>query len=224
MHAHKRATFTQREFGTDFDDFPTGLRSALRQAPKVILVGEMRDRATVEIALTAAETGHLVLSTLNTIGAGPSINRILGMFEVSEQPQLRLRFMEMLRYTVSQRLVPRLGGGRHLAQEIMGSNFRVREIIAHGESEERLFADAIESNSAAGWASFDQSLLQACAAGQIAEETALLYAAHKNKFARLLDLARKDEDKAPELSVGFRLDRAAVPKASALSGEIRLKL
>jgi twitching motility protein PilT len=106
VHQHKLATFNQRELGADFSDFPSGLRSALRQAPKVILVGEMRDRATVEIALTAAETGHLVLSTIHTINAGQSINRILGMFERSEEAQLRVRLSETLLGGLSQRLAP----------------------------------------------------------------------------------------------------------------------
>src|SRR4029077_5702334 len=114
IHQHKKATFNQRELGADFDSFPNGLRSALRQAPKVILVGEMRDRATVEIALTAAETGHLVLSTIHTINAGQSINRILGLFSLGEEQQLRTRLADILRYVVSQRLAPKAGGGRQL--------------------------------------------------------------------------------------------------------------
>src|SRR4051812_41942592 len=129
IHQHKRATFNQRELGADFDSFPSGLRSALRQAPKVILVGEMRDRATVEIALTAAETGHLVLSTIHTINAGQSINRILGMFDLAEETQLRLRLSETMRYVVSQRLAPKATGGRLMLNEIMGTNLRVREAI-----------------------------------------------------------------------------------------------
>jgi len=112
VHRHKNSTFSQRELGSDFDDYPSGLRAALRQAPKVILVGEMRDRETVEIALTAAETGHLVLSTIHTIDAGQTVNRILGLFEQNEEKQLRLRLADTLRYVVSQRLAPKRGGGR----------------------------------------------------------------------------------------------------------------
>src|SRR6266581_7355510 len=110
VHKHEKATFNQRELGADFDTFDDGLRAALRQAPKVILVGEMRDRATVEIALHAAETGHLVLSTLHTIDAGQTINRICGMFETEEQEQVRMRLADTLRWVVSQRLVQTLGG------------------------------------------------------------------------------------------------------------------
>src|SRR6188474_1997984 len=114
------ATINQRELGADFDAFSTGLRAALRQAPKVILVGEMRDRATVEIALSAAETGHLVFSTLHTIDAGQTINRILGLFETEEQEQVRARLADTLRWVISQRLIPKVGGGRFALLEIMG--------------------------------------------------------------------------------------------------------
>jgi len=133
VHSHDRATFNQRELGTDFDNFANGLRAALRQAPKVILVGEMRDRETVQIALSAAETGHLVLSTLHTVDAGQTINRICGMFETEEQEQVRMRLADTLRWVVSQRLVQKFGGsGRYALLEIMGSNLRVQEVIRQG--------------------------------------------------------------------------------------------
>ncbi len=114
VHPFLKGTFNQRELGQDFNNYANGLRAALRQAPKVILVGEMRDRATVEIALMASETGHLVLSTLHTVDAGQSINRILGMFTLGEEQQLRVRLSDVLRYVVSQRLAPKTGGGRQL--------------------------------------------------------------------------------------------------------------
>ncbi len=117
----RKATFNQRELGHDFNNYPNGLRAALRQAPKVILVGEMRDRATVEVALMAAETGHLVLSTLHTVDAGQSINRILGLFSLGEEQQLRIRLADTLRYIVSQRLAPKVGGGRQLLTEILAT-------------------------------------------------------------------------------------------------------
>src|SRR5205814_8057206 len=139
LHPHKQATVNQRELGTDFDSFPTGLRAALRQAPKVILVGEMRDRATVEIALSAAETGHLVFSTLHTIDAGQTINRILGMFETEEQEQVRYRLADTLRWIVGQRLAPKTGGGRFPLVEIMGNNLRTKETIVQGEGEGKSF-------------------------------------------------------------------------------------
>ncbi len=223
VHDHKRATFSQRELGNDFEDFATGLRSALRQAPKVILVGEIRDRATVEIALTAAETGHLVLSTLHTINAGQTINRILGMFDLSEQTQLRLRLMETVRYVVSQRLVPRVGGGRHLVQEIMGSNLRVREAIALGESDARTFYDIIEAQATFGWNTFDQSLMKATVDGLITDETALLYATNRAKLTRLLDDANKSGGQQRGPSIDLRLDRPEfAPAPTAVAGSMRL--
>src|SRR5688572_33030970 len=143
--------------GTDFDNFASGLRAALRQAPKVILVGEMRDRETVEIGLSAAETGHLVVSTLHTIDAGQTINRILGMFEQEEQEQIRLRLADTLRWVVSQRLAPKVGGGRQALLEIMGANLRTKESIAQGESEGRSFYEIIEASYPFGWRTFDQA-------------------------------------------------------------------
>src|SRR3954471_8579215 len=156
VHSHAKATFNQRELGTDFDNFANGLRAALRQAPKVILVGEMRDRETVKIALSAAETGHLVLSTLHTIDAGQTINRILGMFEPEEQEQLRGRLAETLRWIVSQRLAPKENGGRFALLEIMGSNLRTQETIRLGESEGKSFYEIIEASAPFGWRTFDQ--------------------------------------------------------------------
>ncbi len=233
VHEHQKATFSQRELGNDFEDFASGLRSALRQAPKVILVGEIRDRATVEIALIAAETGHLVLSTLHTINAGQTINRILGMFDLSEQVQLRLRLMETVRYVVSQRLVPRNGGGRHLVQEIMGSNLRVKETIALGENEVRSFYDIIEDQATFGWMTFDQALMRAVLDGLISEETAILYGTNKNKLTRMLDDANKHggKERGPSLDLRLDLDQPhspapaappPVPAASSMPTSLRL--
>src|SRR6202041_2501046 len=151
VHPHKKSTFNQREMGNDFSTFATGLRAALRQAPKVVLVGEMRDRETVEIGLSAAETGHLVLSTLHTIDAGQTINRILGMFETEEQEQVRVRLADTLRWVISQRLVPKLGGGRWALLEIVAPSLRTRETIVQGESEGKSFYEIIESSQPFGW-------------------------------------------------------------------------
>ncbi|MEA3208386.1 MAG: twitching motility protein PilT [Chthoniobacter sp.] len=222
LHAHKRATFNQRELGADFDTFPNGLRSALRQAPKVILVGEMRDRATVEIALTAAETGHLVLSTLHTINSGQSINRILGMFDRAEETQLRLRLSETLRYVVSQRLVPKINGGRLLINEVMGSNLRVREAIAGGEAEGRTFYEIIESSATFGWTTFDLSLHRAYQADLITEEAANLYSTNKAKMTRHIDNVKKQRGLDDETPNGLRLDLAAAAVPS--NGGFRLNL
>ena len=158
LHPHDKATFNQREMGIDFDTYANGLRAALRQAPKVILVGEMRDRETVKIALSAAETGHLVLSTLHTINAGETINRILGMFEPEEQEQIRIRLADSLRWVVSQRLCPKIGGGRYALIEIMGSNLRTQEAIRLGESEGKTFYEIIEASYTFGWRHFRPGL------------------------------------------------------------------
>ena len=191
VHPQKVATFNQREMGNDFDSFSTGLRAALRQAPKIILVGEMRDRQTVEIGLSAAETGHLVVSTLHTIDAGQTINRILGMFETDEQEQIRVRLADTLRWIVSQRLAPKIGGGRHALLEIMGANVRTQESIVQGESEGKSFYEIIEASSAFGWQTFDQAVLKAFEEGAITEETAMLYCSKKGVSGRGIDNIKK---------------------------------
>src|ERR1051325_1217830 len=190
-YAQKKATINQRELGQDFDSFANGLRAALRQAPKVILVGEMRDRATVEIALSAAETGHLVFSTLHTIDAGLTINRILGMFETEEQEQVRIRLADTLRWVVSQRLVPKIGGGRYPMLEIMGSNLRTQETIRLGESEGKSFYEIIEASQSFGWRTFDFAALEAYEGGKITEETAQLYCSKRGPVTRGIDNIKK---------------------------------
>jgi twitching motility protein PilT len=191
LHTHEKATFNQRELGVDFDSYVNGLRAALRQAPKVILVGEMRDRDTVKIALSAAETGHLVLSTLHTINAGETINRILGMFEPDEQEQVRIRLSESLRWIISQRLAPKVGGGRYALTELMGSNLRTQESIRLGESEGKTFYEIIESNYAFGWRNFDNACLDAFEQGLITEEIAMLYCTKRSVVSRGIDNLRK---------------------------------
>jgi twitching motility protein PilT len=188
FHPHAKAAVSQRELGKDFPNFAEGLRAALRQAPKAILVGEIRDRETLEIAMTAAETGHIVFSTLHTINAGQTINRILGMFTREEEHQLRQRLSETLRYVVSQRLVNKIDGGRLLVTEIMGSSLRTRETIVYGESENKSFQEIIEAGSTLGWHSFDQSLVEAFKAGLVSEETAMLSCTNKGKMRRDLDV------------------------------------
>jgi twitching motility protein PilT len=212
LHPHKRATFNQRELGADFEDFPSGLRAALRQAPKVILVGEMRDRATVEIAMTAAETGHLVLSTIHTINAGQSINRILGMFERTEEAQLRIRLADTLRWVISQRLLPKVGGGRLLVQEIMGSSLRTREAIALGEGEDREFYSIIEQSEPFGWQTFDQAIGKAFELGKITDETAVLYASNKAKMSRYLDDVKKRQGVAALDTSSLKLDELSIAR------------
>lgn len=191
VHPQKRATFNQRELGTDFDTFATGLRAALRQAPKVILVGEMRDRETVELGLSAAETGHLVLSTLHTIDAGQTINRILGMFDLEEQDQIRQRLSDTLRWVVSQRLAPKVGGGRHALLEIMGNSIRTKDAIIQGESEGKTFYEIIEASYTFGWRNFDQACIEAFENNVITEESALLYCTKRGNTSRGIDNVKK---------------------------------
>ena len=187
QHPHKMATFNQREMGTDFDTFGSGLRSALRQAPKVILVGEMRDRETVEIGLSAAETGHLVLTTLHTVDAGQTINRILGMFSIEEENQIRIRLADTIRWVVCQRLLPKVGGDRVAAFEVMGTNLRVQDTILHGESEGKTFYEIIEAGEAFGMTTFDRYIIGLYEKGLITEETAMAYASRKGVVGRGID-------------------------------------
>jgi twitching motility protein PilT len=206
LHPHQKALFNQRELGRDFPDFATGLRAALRQAPKVILVGEIRDRATMEIAMTASETGHIVFTTMHTISAGQTINRILGMFAKEEEQQLRQRLADTLRYVVSQRLVSKIDGGRLLVTEIMGSSLRTRETLVYGERENSSFQEIIEAGSTEGWHSFDQSLLAAYKDDLITDETALIFCQHKNKMGRDLEMLRTLREQVYEEPSGLRME------------------
>lgn len=207
VHHHRKATFNQREMGTDFDTFASGLRASLRQAPKIILVGEMRDRETVEIGLSAAETGHLVLTTLHTVDAGQTINRILGMFDTEEEKQIRIRLSDAIRYVVCQRLLPREGGGRVAAFEIMGKDIRVKELILDGESEGKTFYDVIESNRAFGWRTFDDSILELFQEGQVSHDTAMAYASKKAIMRRGIDRIKSARGEKVTDIDGLEVDR-----------------
>jgi len=209
VHPHAKATFNQRELGLDFDSFASGLRAALRQAPKVVLVGEMRDRETVSIALSAAETGHLVLSTLHTVDAGQTINRILGMFEPEEQEQVRIRLADTLRWVISQRLVPKVGGGRFAVLEIMGANLRTQETIRLGESEGKTFYEIIEASYTFGWRTFDHSCLEAYDQGTITEDTALLYCTKRGVVSRGIDNLKKARGESTTSVTGLRMKTGA---------------
>jgi twitching motility protein PilT len=208
-----KAAISQRELGRDFESFAHGLRVALRQAPKGILLGEIRDRETMEIAMTASETGHIVFSTLHTINAGQTINRILGFFGRDEEEQIRYRLADTLRYVVSQRLVANTAGSRLLITEVIGNSLRTRETIRYGESEGKSFQDIIEAGSTLGWHTFDQCLLRACESELVTEENALLYCTNKGKMRRDLDLLQKRQGTAgPDSLSGLKLDMVAPPK------------
>ncbi len=206
-HPHKKATFNQREMGQDFDSFANGLRAALRQAPKVILVGEMRDRETVEIAMSAAETGHLVASTLHTVDAGQTINRILGMFSIEEEKQIRIRLADTVRWIVCQRLLPKEGGGRIAAFEIMGTNLRVKDTILNGESEGKTFYEIIQASKAYGWITFDDYIVELYKQGFISEETAKAYASNKGIVGRGIDSVKSSRgEKTTDLLGKLKVD------------------
>jgi twitching motility protein PilT len=195
-HPHKKGTFNQREMGGDFDTFASGLRAALRQAPKVILVGEMRDRETVEIGISAAETGHLVVSTLHTVDAGQTINRILGMFNTEEEQQMRIRLADTVRWIVCQRLLPKEGGGRVAAFEIMGTNMRIKDTILHGEQEGKTFYEIIQAGKAFGMTTFDDYIIGLYEKGLVSEETAKAYASNKGIVGRGIDAVKSAKGQA----------------------------
>jgi len=208
VHPHKKSTFNQREMGHDFDSFANGLRAALRQAPKVILVGEMRDRETVEIGLSAAETGHLVLSTLHTVDAGQTINRILGMFEQEEERQIRIRLADTIRWIVGQRLLPKEGGGRVAVHEIMGTNLQIKDMILNGETEDKTIYGTIESLNPFGMQTFDQSILACYDQGLITEETAMAYATKRAVVGRGIDTKKATRGEKTTDIEGLSIDDA----------------
>jgi twitching motility protein PilT len=189
-HPHKKGTVNQRELGIDFDTFASGLRAAFRQGPKVILLGEIRDPETMEIALQAAGTGHLVLSTLHTTDCGATIGRILGLFSPSEERLIRMRLAECLRYVVSQRLLPKVGGGRVAAFEVMKNTLRIRELVLQGESGDKTFYGVLESSAAYGMQTFDQHFLALYEAGVIDEDTALFAASDRSRLGQMIDKSK----------------------------------
>jgi twitching motility protein PilT len=206
VHPNRKATFNQRELGTDFDSFANGLRAALRQAPKIILVGEMRDRETVELAMKASETGHLVLSTLHTISAGSTVNRIVGMFDRDEEKQIRQRLADTLRWVVGQRLLPKVGGARIAVHDILANTIRSRESIENGEAEGKTFYEIQEAGDAYGMFTFDQAIARAYEAGLISEETATIYATRKAVVQRGIDTVKQKRGQKTTDIEGLKLD------------------
>lgn len=182
IHDHKLGTVHQRELHSDTPDFALALRAALRQAPKVILVGEMRDRETIEVAMEAAETGHLVLSTLHTIDAAKTIDRIIGVFPKIEEQAIRTRLAQSFRRIISQRLLPKAGGGRIAAIEILAANSRTREYIEKGEKEGRSITDAMNDGELEGMQTFDTVLEKFIRDGSVKKEIALGYATNANNL------------------------------------------
>ena len=209
LHVHKNSTIHQRELHSDTPNFALALRAALRQAPKVILVGEMRDRETIEVAMEAAETGHLVLSTLHTIDSAKTVERIIGVFPKNEEQIIRTRLAQSFRYIISQRLLPRAdGSGRVAAIEILKATSRTREYIERGETEGKSLLDAMEQGEVEGMQTFDSVIEQMIRAGTVAKEDGLAYASnYGNLLLRLSDLGEGGgAKKEPEPAVLSMLD------------------
>ena len=202
LHPHKNCIVHQRELHSDTPSFALALRAALRQAPKVILVGEMRDRETIEIAMEAAETGHLVLSTLHTIDASKTVERILGAFPMDEQHTLRNRLAKSFRYIISQRLIPRKdGAGRIAAIEILKSTLRTRDYVEKGEGEGKTLLDAMRVGDQEGMQHFDGEIEKLIREGIIDLETGLAYATNSSNLQlELADLASPQADSLLETS------------------------
>jgi twitching motility protein PilT len=201
LHPHNMSTINQREVGNDTQTFALALRAALRQAPKVILVGEMRDVETISIALEASETGHLVLSTLHTIDASKTIDRIVGVFPKNEERQVRTRFSQAFRWVVSQRLIPKQGGGRMAICEILRSNSRTKEYVQEGEREGKSLSDAMADGALDGMQTFDGELERLIAQGDLDRETALSYATNRTNLQLRLETQGTDSTKSGEPAI-----------------------
>jgi twitching motility protein PilT len=216
LHTHKNSTINQREVGHDTPDFPSALRVALRQAPKVILIGEMRDLETTEIALEAAETGHLVLSTLHTIDASKTVDRIIGLYPKSEEAVIRTRLAQTFRYIVSQRLIPRADfRGRVAAVEILKSTPRTREYIENGESEGKSLFDAMRDSKLDGMQDFDMVIRDLIENKVVTLEDGLGFATNQNNLLLALKGLSSSEDfmrtPAERSSLGTRPNEIQLP-------------
>ena len=211
LHAHKRATIHQRELYSDTPSFALALRAALRQAPKLILVGEMRDKETIEVALEAAETGHMVYSTLHTIDASKTIERIVGVFPSSDQPAIRGRLAKSFRYIISQRLIPKPDGtGRVAVFEILKSTLRTREYVQKGESEGKSLLDAMRDASGEGMQCFDIEIEKLIRSKVLDMDTGMSYATNEGNLRLLLaDLADGQRDTIPSGSPSSAQETAA---------------
>ena len=214
LHRHKKATIHQRELHSDTPTFSLALRAALRQAPKVILVGEMRDRETIEIALEASETGHLVLSTLHTIDAAKTVERIVGAFPMSDQQGIRNRLSKAFRYIISQRLMPRKDGkGRIAVIEILTSTMRTREYIEKGETEGKSLLDAMRDGDTEGMQHFDGGIEKLIRSGVVSMETGLAFSTNAgNLRLELADFKEgssntKKSDEASAENIEMEIER-----------------
>jgi twitching motility protein PilT len=218
LHSHKRATIHQRELYTDTPSFALALRAALRQAPKLILVGEMRDRETIEVALEAAETGHLVYSTLHTIDAAKTVERIVGVFPLSDQNAIRTRLSKSFRHIISQRLIPRRDGtGRVAAFELLKSTMRTREYVQKGETEGKSLLDAMRDGSNDGMQCFDDEIEKLIRSGVVDIDTGLSYSTNPGNLRLLLADLLEGQSDIP--SAGVKLEKPK-PKAEVTTHSI----
>ncbi|MBX7173316.1 MAG: PilT/PilU family type 4a pilus ATPase [Pyrinomonadaceae bacterium] len=218
LHSHKKCTINQREVGSDTKDFSSALRAALRQAPKVILVGEMRDLETTEIALEAAETGHLVLSTLHTIDASKTVDRIIGMYPKNEEKVIRTRLAQTFRYIVSQRLIPKADGkGRVAAVEILKSNPRTREYIEKGEEQGKSLLDAMKDGEIDGMQDFDTVIRQLIEKEVVTLDDGLSYATNQNNLLLQLKGLGGTEDFINSQPASNQFNGGAVPPPAAIN-------
>ena len=223
LHPHAMATINQREVGSDTQTFALALRAALRQAPKVILVGEMRDVETISIALEASETGHLVLSTLHTIDAAKTIDRIVGVFPKNEERQIRTRFSQAFKWVVSQRLVPKRGGGRVAVCEVLRANSRTREYVQEGEREGKSLVDAMSDGRLEGMQTFDSELERLINAETIDREVGLSYATNRTNLQLRLETQSGGEIQSVTPSGKFKALRdgkAAAPRPPEPASEM----
>lgn len=210
MHNHKNSTVHQREIHSDVPDFANALRAALRQAPKVILVGEMRDRETIEVALEAAETGHLVMSTLHTIDASKTVDRVIGVFPKNEEQAIRNRLAQSFRYIVSQRLIPRADKtGRVAAIEILKSTSRTREYVEKGEADGKSLVDAMEQGEIEGMQTFDGVIERMIREGVVTRDDALSFATNQNNLLlRLADFGSGSSKSVTDLPTQLPVKQA----------------
>jgi len=216
VHKHEIGTVNQRELGTDFDTWANGLRAAVRQAPKVIVLGELRDKETLEAAINASDTGHLVFATMHTLGASQTIHRIVGMFQADVQERLRARLADALRYVVAQWLVPRQGGGRVAVLEVLANTKRVADLIREGESETKTLAKVITDGQADGMQTFDQHLARLFEDEFVDAETVLHYCTDRATVSREMNRIRYERkggiaavaEEAADLKVDFTHGRA----------------
>jgi twitching motility protein PilT len=214
LHSHKNSTINQREVGHDTKDFPSALRATLRQAPKVILIGEMRDFETTEIALEAAETGHLVLSTLHTIDASKTVDRIIGLYPKNEEAVIRTRLAQTFRYIISQRLIPRADRrGRIAAVEILRSSPRTREYIEAGEADGKSLLDAMRDGKLDGMQDFDTVIKYLIERGTISVEDGLTFATNQNNLLLNLKGVTASEEFMQREGNGIPATSALMPES-----------